>query len=449
MRGADGGDFETKKGEKRVLHRGDSVFLLCKPLAHEFRVVSVPDLSEGDMESDAKRPRVDEEEKKPEEKKEKEVEEGEDEVPEGFECALCLDWLEEAVTLSCCHNLLCRECVLPLKECPHCRAQFNLSIDQFNGVNKKNSAHFSPNIPIQRIISSYKVKCATCHLSLCRGDRADHALSCNENNTKNESNLIQDDFSPTMPLSQGEPSISIPILKLKMSAENRMKMSGKGCNDEISPENNVKIVGNDSNYENELESLPLEGQLLAMGVSAELANLLAQKCDSLGQAVDYLDDEEKRREIPKPLPKLISWNCEPCGAKNESPESNIFSSPVCFRCGMPRGAERSLEQLVALSPVRSNHRLIKPVKNGAKENPQIPSSFGDAAFGNPGKIEEAKASPELDSISAKSDVVRCNCGRRAKREVWRGPGNHDGQLALVCPYKVCPFLLWTNEFSFV
>ena len=80
-----------------------------------------------------------------------------------FQCAICLDIAENVVETRCCHQLYCERCVVPLLECPTCRARPLQTV---------------PNTVVRRLIGKLPAKCTFCGASFERGNMANHTDKC-------------------------------------------------------------------------------------------------------------------------------------------------------------------------------------------------------------------------------------------------------------------------------
>eukprot|EP01117_Protostelium_nocturnum_P020567 TRINITY_DN9315_c0_g1_i1.p1 TRINITY_DN9315_c0_g1~~TRINITY_DN9315_c0_g1_i1.p1 ORF type:complete len:445 (-),score=124.72 TRINITY_DN9315_c0_g1_i1:31-1365(-) len=91
-----------------------------------------------------------------------------------FDCPICEEVFKDAVETPCCHKCYCRSCIhswlAKSGSCPECRAI----------IQKKEDC--KPNLPIQRLISTFPVKCFNhefgCNASLVRGNLEDHRAHC-------------------------------------------------------------------------------------------------------------------------------------------------------------------------------------------------------------------------------------------------------------------------------
>ena len=81
-----------------------------------------------------------------------------------LKCDICLDFANDAVETSCCHQVECKECISSLDICPVCRADLL----------------YEPSYAIRRIINNFPVTCSNegCDVVTTRGSLQEHQMKC-------------------------------------------------------------------------------------------------------------------------------------------------------------------------------------------------------------------------------------------------------------------------------
>jgi hypothetical protein len=85
-----------------------------------------------------------------------------DKFLDGLMCSICLNLCEVPVETNCCHNLLCKQCVISQTNCPLCRKKLK----------------YTESILAKRLIDSIPTKCEYCNYETTRGEMNTHKSKC-------------------------------------------------------------------------------------------------------------------------------------------------------------------------------------------------------------------------------------------------------------------------------